>query len=101
MQKIVLFIEPSDDAYDTPFKSGHLFMNRFSIGEEANFEIVKILELGKSSRNNSYEESNQKGMSLSTLILNIGGTTLDCIIGWTKLLMYDIWVQQLVLGSSH
>ena len=42
MQKIVLFIEPNEDAFQTPFKSGHLFMNRFSIGEEANFEIVKI-----------------------------------------------------------
>ena len=41
MQKIVLFIEPSDDAFQTPFKSGHLFMNRFGIEEEANFEIVK------------------------------------------------------------
>ena len=38
MQKIVLFIEPSDDAFDTPFKIGHLFMNRFIIEEKANFE---------------------------------------------------------------
>ena len=89
MQKIVLFIEPSDDAFQTPFKSGHLFMNRFSIGEEANFEIVKIFELGKSSwkmarlinRPEFAGDRKQKGMSLSTLILNIGGTTLDCIIG--------------------
>ena len=78
MQKIVLFIEPSDDAFFTPFKIGHLFMNRFSIEEEASFEIVKIFELGKSSlkMSNSYyseysnfeEERNKKGMSLSTLI---------------------------------
>ena len=89
MQKIVLFIEPNEDAFDTSFKSGHLFMNRFSIGEEANFEIVKIFELGKSSfkmtfpgdseYSNFEENRNQKGMSLSTLILFIGGTTLDCI----------------------
>ena len=91
MQKIVLFIEPSDDAFRTPLKAGHLFMNRFSIGEEANFEIVKIFELGKSSDKMSWpghseysnfeENRNQKGMSLSTLILSIGVTTLDCIIG--------------------
>ena len=91
MQKIVLFIEPSEDAWMTPFKSGHLFMNRFSIGEEANFEIVKIFELGKSSLKMSWsghseysnfeENRNQKGMSLSTLILFIRGTKLDCIIG--------------------
>ena len=76
MQKIVLFIEPSVEAWRTPFKSGHLFMNRFSIEEEANFEIIKILELGKSSwkmadsdhseYSNFEENRNQKGMSLST-----------------------------------
>ena len=65
MQKIVLFIEPCDEAFSTSFKSGYLFMNRFSIGEEANFEIVKILKLGK-SWNISYEDETQKGMSLST-----------------------------------
>ena len=86
MQKIVLFIEPRVEAYRTPLKAGHLFMNRFSIGEEANFEIVKILELGKSSWKMADSDllefagdRKQKGMSLSTLILNIWGTTLDCI----------------------
>ena len=87
MQKIVLFIEPTEDAFETPFKSGHLFMNRFSIEEEANFEIVNILELGKSSLKKSWpdhseysnfeENRNQKGMSLSTLILFLVGTRLD------------------------
>ena len=74
MQKIVLFIEPSDDAFETPFKIGHLFMNRFTIEEEANFEIVKIFELGKLSwyfNDISEKDRNQKGMSLSTLILCI------------------------------
>ena len=76
MQKIVLFIEPTEDAFVTPFTAGHLFMNRFSIGEEANFEIVKIFEFGKSSDkmsqknhpeySNFEENRNQKGMSLST-----------------------------------
>ena len=75
MQKIILFIEPTEDAFETPFKIGHLFMNRFTIEEEANFEIVKIFELGKSSGkiswsgNSEYsnfeENRNQKGMSLS------------------------------------
>ena len=75
MQKIVLFIEPSDDAWMTPFKAGHLFMNRFTIGEEANFEIVKIFELAKSSWDISNKHGKRKGMSLSTLILFIGRTT--------------------------
>ena len=75
MQKIVLFIEPSDDAFHTPFKIGNLFINRFAIEEEANFEIVKIFELGKSSwimssedhpeYSNFEKDRNQKGMSLS------------------------------------
>ena len=75
MQKIVLFIEPSDDAFITPFKIGHLFMNRFTIEEGANYEIVKLYELEKSSvkmsnqfyRNYSNFEGdrNKKGMSLS------------------------------------
>ena len=49
MQKIVLFIEPNDDAFITPSKIGHLFMNRFAIDEEPGFEIVKVLELVKTS----------------------------------------------------
>ena len=30
MQKIVLFIEPNEHAFETPFKIGHLFMTRFA-----------------------------------------------------------------------
>ena len=74
MQKIVLFIEPSDDAWMTPFKASHLFMNRFTIEEEANFEIVKIFELGKSPGNMTAEDRKEKGMSLSMSILFIWGT---------------------------
>ena len=71
MHKIVLFIEPTDDAFFTPYKIGHLFMNRFTIEEAANFEIVKIFEIGKSSRKTAWnfeEDRTQKGMSLSTVI---------------------------------
>ena len=90
MQKIDLFIEPCDHAFETPFKSGHLFMNRFTIEEEANFEIVKIFELGKTtdkmSGHSGYSHFEkllfvfEKGMSLSPSILFKGGTTLHCII---------------------
>ena len=76
MQKIVLFIEPNADTFTTPFEICHLFMNRFTIPEEASFEIVNILELGKASRTmcwsgcsgywNLEEERHSKGMSLST-----------------------------------
>ena len=56
MQKIVLFIEPNDDTWCTPLKIGHLFMNRFTINKNASFEIVKVLELEKTS----FEMSNQE-----------------------------------------
>ena len=49
MQKIVLFIEPSDDAWRTPLKIGNLFMNRFAVDEDAAFEVMKIFELEKTS----------------------------------------------------
>ena len=49
MQGIVIFIEPSDDAFNTPSKIGHLFMNRFAIDEDAGFEILNVLELEKTS----------------------------------------------------
>ena len=74
MQKIVLFIEPSDDAFNTPAKIGHLFMNRFAIDEEPGFEIVKVLELEKTSLamnwpghheyKNFENERKQKGIDL-------------------------------------
>ena len=70
MQKIILFIEPSDYPFRTPFKVGHLFVNRFAIEESANFEIVKIFELGKVSWNIP-EDRKQKEMSPSTYILCI------------------------------
>ena len=49
MQKIVLFIEPNDDAWITPFKIANLFISRFYFEEKASFKIVQIFELGKSS----------------------------------------------------
>ena len=45
MQKIVLFIETPRLPYDFPSNIGNLFMNRFAIDEEANYEILKIFKL--------------------------------------------------------
>ena len=42
MQKIVVFIEEADEPSVTPLKTGNLFMNRFSIDEDAGVEILKI-----------------------------------------------------------
>ena len=49
MQKIILFIEPNDDACMTPVKIGHLFMNLVSVDEDASFEILNVFELSKTS----------------------------------------------------
>ena len=64
MQKIVLFIDPSEEAWQTPSKIGNLFMNRFAVDEDAAFEILKIFELGKSFDSMSAEERKQKGRDL-------------------------------------
>ena len=75
-QKIVLFIEPNEDAWNTPLKIGNLFMNRFAVEEDAASEVLKIFELEKTSSkmSNPYrseykkfeEERKQKGMDLIT-----------------------------------
>ena len=64
MQKIVLFIEPCGEAFNTPSKIGNLFMNRFAVDEDAASEILKIFELEKYSWRMSAEEKQQKGMDL-------------------------------------
>ena len=61
-QKIILFIEPSDKAYDTPAKIGNLFMNRFAIDEYASHEILKIYHL--EHQFNPLWNTVEKGMDL-------------------------------------
>ena len=55
-QKIVLFIEPAENAWEKPSKIGNLFMNRFAIDEDAKHEILKIYHL----ENNLYDLINGK-----------------------------------------
>ena len=76
MQKIVLFMEPNDDAWITPLKIGNLFMNRFAVDEDAASEVLKIFELEKTFKKmydddqSEYkefeEERKQKGTDLDT-----------------------------------
>ena len=54
MQKIVLFIEPCEDAWFTPLKIGNSFMNRFAVDENQASEVLKIFELDKTSTKMSY-----------------------------------------------
>ena len=82
MQKIILFVEPIDDAFLTPLKIGYTYMNRFAIDDNASFEILKVLELGKTSFEMSWPDSGnymydifvekiqQKGMDHCIVIIN-------------------------------
>ena len=80
MQKIILFVEPNDDAFMNPAKIGNILMNRSAIDENASFEILKKFELGKTSVEMSWseketyknfvEERNQKGRDHFTVIVN-------------------------------
>ena len=47
MQNLVLLMEPSEDAYDIDLKGGNMCLNRFSIDEEAAFEISGVHYLKK------------------------------------------------------
>ena len=77
MQKVVLFIEPSDDAFMTPEKIGQLFMNRIAVDEDASFEILDTYKIEKTSHKisrpnhpkyaNFENERKEKGMGLESL----------------------------------
>ena len=81
MQKIILFVEPSDDAFETPAKIGDIFMNRFAIDENASCEILERFELDKTSDKKSrakfrdnlnfVEEWKKKGMDHSMVNVKI------------------------------
>ena len=43
-QKIIVFISPSDQAFERPTSICNLYMNRFAIEEEAGSEILKIYQ---------------------------------------------------------
>ena len=42
MQNVILFVNTAGPDWLTPLKSGNSFMNRFSIDEDAAFEIIGI-----------------------------------------------------------
>ena len=49
MQNLVVFMEPSDVACETPLKGGNMILNRFCIDEDAAFELSRVNYLEKSS----------------------------------------------------
>ena len=49
MQNLVVFMEPSEDAYNISLKAGNMILNRFIIDEDAAFELSGVNSLTKSS----------------------------------------------------
>ena len=47
MQNLVVLMEPSEHAYDTPLKGGNMILNRFCIDEDAGFELSGVNYLKK------------------------------------------------------
>ena len=50
MQNLVVLLEPSEHAYDTPLKGGNMILNRFCIDEDAAFELSGVNYLKESSK---------------------------------------------------
>ena len=57
MQNLVVLIEPSEKAYETPLKGGNMILNRFCIDEDAAFELSGVNYPKKSSGDMAYGES--------------------------------------------
>ena len=55
MQNLVVFMDPSELAAETPLKVGKMALNRFSIDEDAAFELLGVnLKLNLNYQANSY-----------------------------------------------
>ena len=57
MQKLVFFLEPSEDSWNVSLKSGNMCWNRFSVDEDAAFELLDVHYLKKSSREIKYGDT--------------------------------------------
>ena len=74
MQNLIVFMEPTERAYDTPLKAGNMILNRFCIDEDAAFELSGVNYLKKSSSDmrtgkslNFKVQRNEKGREYSFL----------------------------------
>ena len=57
MKDLILLMEPSKHEYITPLQIANLYLNRFTIDEDAAFEIIGVHELSKSRLELTDEES--------------------------------------------
>ena len=72
MQNVILFIDASGKDYETPQKSGNSFMNRFSVNEDASFEIIGIHHL-ETQQSSNLDNQNRLETQQS---LNIGNSAI-------------------------
>ena len=67
MQNLVVLMEPSEDAYFTPLKTGNMILNRFCIDEDAAFEISGVNYLKKSPISMNYREKRRRLFTMRKL----------------------------------
>ena len=67
MQNLVVFMEPSVEAYRTLSKGGKMILNRFCIDEDAAFELSGVNFLKKSSIDMEIGKRKEKGKEYSFL----------------------------------
>ena len=67
MQNLVVFMEPCEDTYETPLKTGNIILNRFCIDEDAAFEFSGVNYLQKPPYALRQAERNAKGKDYSFL----------------------------------
>ena len=65
MQNLVVFMEPSEDPWDTSLNYGNMILNRFCIDQDASFELSEVNYLGKYKGVLNYDE--EKGKEFSFL----------------------------------
>ena len=47
MKNIIVFIEPNEHSYNTNWKIANLYLNRFTIDEDASFDLLGVYYLKK------------------------------------------------------
>ena len=65
MQNLVVFMEPSEEAWKTDLKGGNMILNRFCIDEDAAFELSGVYSLKKTSWHLVFLRSMEKGKEYS------------------------------------
>ena len=56
-QNLVVWMDPTQKAYETSLKAGKMILNRFCIDEDAAFELSGVYSLKKSSYGMRYMDS--------------------------------------------